>query len=182
MQHIKGFSSFGDRTSIFGHTLNESKKQIEDVLRKHIIGACSIADSVKNLDVFNDYFDGYIPNQLKYQGVLYRIFQTSSKTLYNEILKKGFNALPSQKYYSCSKSMGGIESVIRKTSKNRYKYYIIFKFEVSEDDVLFDINKIREFLDIDENRFIDEEEVLVLSNKIPSLSKDNIIKHGIYTK
>lgn len=159
--------------------LNESKKQIKDKLLNHLVDG-SIIDSVENIDVFLNYFDGNIPDELKYEGVLYRVFQTSSKPLYNKMLKNGFSVLPNQKYYACSKSMKGIKSVILKTSKRRYKYYIIFKFEVTKDDVLFDMNKMIDFLGIDENRFIDEEEVLVLSNKISLLSTDNIVKHGMY--
>jgi hypothetical protein len=42
------------------------------------------------------------------------------------------------------------------------------------------MNKMIDFLGIDENRFTDEEEVLVLSSKVPFLPTDNIIKHGMY--
>ena len=159
--------------------LNESKKQIKDKLLNHLVGG-SIIDSVENIDLFLNYFDGNIPDELKYEGSLYRVVQTTSKPLYNKILKNGFNVLPNQKYYACSKSMKGIKSVILKTSKRGYKYYIIFKFDVYKDDVLFDMNKMIDFLGIDENRFTDEDEVLVLSSKVPFLSTDKIIKHGMY--
>jgi hypothetical protein len=159
--------------------LNESKKKIKDKLLNHLVGG-SIIDSVENIDFFLNYFNGDIPDELKYEGSLYRVFQTTSKPLYNKILKNGFNVLPNQKYYACSKSMKGIKSVILKTSKRRYKYYIIYKFDVYKDDVLFDMNKMIDFLGIDENRFTDEEEVLVLSSKVPFLPTDNIIKHGMY--
>ena len=76
--------------------------------------------------------------------------------------------------------MNGIEEVKQKTLKNRYKYYVVFKFDVTFDDVLFDINKLIDYVGLDENRFKDEEEVLVLSDKIPTISKNNIIDYGVY--
>jgi len=87
--------------------------------------------------------------------------------------------LPSQKYYATSKTLEGIEVVKQKTLKRGYKYFIIIKFNVSFDDVLFDINKVIDYIGLDENRFINEEEVLILSEKIPNISKNNIIDYGI---
>jgi hypothetical protein len=55
----------------------------------------------------------------------------------------------------------------------------VFKFNVNNDDVLFDINNVIDYIGLDENRFRDEEEVLVLSNKIPHIPKENIIKDGL---
>jgi hypothetical protein len=156
----------------------ENKNIFKDKLLNHLAGG-TIVDSVENIDVFNKYFKGNIPQELKYEGALYRVFQTKSKPLYEKVLKNGFNVLENQKYYACSKSLKGIKSVLLKTSKRSYKYYILFKFNVNNDDVLFDINKVIDFIGLDENRFRDEEEVLVLSNKIPHIPKENIVKNGL---
>ena len=40
------------------------------------------------------------------------------------------------------KTLEGIEKVKEKTSKKRYKYYVLFEIDVTKDDVLFDINKV----------------------------------------
>ncbi len=167
-----------DKVKNFKEFLNENKNIFKDKLLYHLDGG-TILDSVENIDIFINYFKGNIPQELKYEGVLYRVFQTKSKTLYEKVLKNGFDVLENQKYYACSKSLKGIKSVLLKTSKRRYKYYIVFKFNVNNDDVLFDINNVIDYIGLDENRFRDEEEVLVLSNKIPHIPKENIIKDGL---
>lgn len=171
-----------DKVKNFKQFVNENQNNSEEFKKKllfHLAGG-NIKDSDENIEVFKRYFNNDIPNELKYKGTLYRIVQTQNKDLYNRFLKQGFNSLPTQKYYACSKSLNGIEEVKRKTLKNRYKYYVIFKFEVSFDDVLFDVNKLIDYIGLDENRFVSEEEVLVLSEKIPIISKNNIIDYGMF--
>ena len=167
-----------DKVKKFNQFINENKNIFKNKLLNHLAGG-TIVDSVENIDVFINYFKGNIPQELKYEGVLYRVFQTKSKTLYEKVLKNGFNVLENQKYYACSKSLKGIKSVLLKTTNRRYKYYIVFKFNVNNDDVLFDINKVIDYIGLDENRFRDEEEVLILSNKIPHIPKENIVKNGL---
>ena len=162
--------------------LNENVNNLEKLKNKllyHLAGG-DIKDSIENIEIFKQYFNDNIPNELKYEGTLYRIVQTQNKDLYNRFLKQGFSSLPLQKYYSCSKTLDGIEEVKRKTLKKRYKYYVVFKFDVTYDDVLFDINKLIDYIGLDENRFRNEEEVLVLSEKIPHINKTNIIDYGMF--
>ena len=171
-----------DKVKNFKQFMNEDINNSEEFKNKllfHLAGG-SIKDSVENIEIFNKYFNHNIPNELKYEGTLYRIVQTHNKDLYNRFLKQGFNSLPLQKYYACSKTLHGIEEVKRKTLKNRYKYYVVFEFNVTVDDVLFDVNKVIDYIGLDENRFRNEEEVLVLSEKIPSISKNNIIDYGMF--
>lgn len=162
--------------------LNENQNNSEEFKKKllfHLSGG-NIKDSAENIEIFKRHFNNNIPNELKYEGTLYRIVQTQNKDLYNRFLKQGFSSLPLQKYYPCSKTLNGIEEVKRKTLKKRYKYYVVFKFDVTFDDVLFDINKLIDYIGLDENRFRNEEEVLVLSEKIPHISKNNIIDYGMF--
>lgn len=159
--------------------INENIKDKELLKNKvlyHLIGG-NIIDSIENIKLFNSYFNGNIPKELKYEGVAYRIFQTKSKQLYDRVLKHGFNSLDSQKYYSCSKTLNGIENVKQKTVNRKYKYYVVFKFNVTFDDVLFDVNKLINYIGLDENRFKNEKEILVISDKMPSLNKECIIEH-----
>jgi hypothetical protein len=179
MKDLRKFIKTTIREFLNENTNIENTELLKRKLLFHLAGG-NIKDSVDNIEIFINYFNGYIPNELKYEGTLYRIVQTQSKELYNKFLKQGFNSLPLQKYYACSKTMNGIEEVKQKTLKNRYKYYVVFKFDVTFDDVLFDINKLIDYVGLDENRFKGEEEVLVLSNKIPTISKNNIIDYGIY--
>lgn len=145
----------------------------------HLAGG-NISDSIENIEIFKNYFNNSIPNELKYEGTLYRLIQTTRKDMYNFCIKTGFNVYPNQKYYACSKTLDGIEYAKQKMLRRRYKYFVIFKFDVTEDDVLFDVNKMIDYIGLDENRFKKEEEVIVLSDKIPYISKNNIVDYGTY--
>jgi len=105
--------------------------------------------------------------------------QTKRKDLYDFFLKTGFNVFPNQKYYGCSKTLDGIEIVKQKTLRKRYKYFVIFKIYVTKDDVLFDVNKMIDYMGLDEDSFKGEQEVLIKSDKIPSMNKENIIDFGV---
>lgn len=160
--------------------IEEINNKIEEFKKRlgfHLLGG-TILDSVENLSFFYDYFDGNIPQNLKYEGKLYRILQMYDKQQFNKILKGGAKSFLNQKYFSCSKTLEGIEEVKRKTWKKKYKYFVLFEFNVLKEEVLFDVNKVIDYIDLNENRFKQEEEVLVLSEKVPFLNPNNIIDFG----
>lgn len=160
----------------------QNNSSIDSSISYHLYNGSSISDTISNLNIFNTYFKNNIPNSLKYEGELYRIIQTNNKSIYDKILKNGLSPFINQKYISCSKSLNGIDQVIQKTYKKNYKYYIIFKFNVTYDDVFFDVNKMINYLHLDVNKFRTEEEILVLTKNIQYLNTNNIIKHGKYEK
>jgi len=154
------------------------KKKVVTMLWNMLAGETPL-QSPDNLKLFYDYFDGKIPDKFKYEGMVYRYFGFRHKEIYERVLKNGFSAWETQKYYSTSKSLKAIDEVITGTWKKRYKYFVIFKFKVGKDDVLFDMNKVLDYFNIEEDRYRKEEEVLVLAEKIPSVSKDKIVKSGL---
>jgi hypothetical protein len=137
----------------------------------------SIIESNNTLNKIQSEFNNEIPNELKYKGFLYRFIGCRDKDHCRKIIKNGFNVLPAQKIYSASKTLdGAMNSYENMKSKKKYRYFILFKFYVSESDVLLDISKTYNYFGIKQEKYTDEEEVIVLSEKIPHISKENIIK------
>ncbi len=151
--------------------------KVIDNLDSWIIGATSIIESNNTLNEIQSEFNNEIPNELKYEGFLYRFIGCKNKNECREIIKNGFNVFPAQKIYSASRTLDGAMTSYRNMRrKKRYKYFIIFKFYVSESDVLLDVSKTYNYFGIKQRKYTEEEEVIVLSEKIPHISKENIIK------
>lgn len=159
---------------------NSRFDSFDNIFRNHLAGG-KIIDSQKLIDATLHYFDNNIPNDLKYKGTVYRVMQFRTKEQYNRILKKGMVALENQKFWSCAKYLKSIEDVKKYTSHKRYKYFIIFQFDVDYNDVLFDVNKMKDYiwgLGHSFTRYSEENEVLVLTKNIKIVPKENIIEHG----
>ena len=56
--------------------------------------------------------------------------------------KYTFHPIEKQKYWSCTKDLRSVEEVKKFTCYYKFKYFIVFKFDVTYDDVLFDMNKM----------------------------------------
>lgn len=160
---------------IFENTMGTFDKELHD----HMSGNLPIKDSYKLIDSALEYFNGKIPYKLKYEGPVYRIMQFRTKEHYNEILKKGMIPIVTQKYWSCAKDLKSIENVKSFTSKHRYKYFITFKLNVTYDDVLFDLNKMYEYISgYISHIYSKENEVVVLTKNFPIISTSNIVDKG----
>lgn len=148
------------------------------LLNSHISGNLKSKDSYKLVKFCKEYFNGKIPNELKYQGTVYRILQFKTKEKFQE---KCMIPLENQKYWSCTKSLESIPKIKQYLSHKNYKYYIIFKFDVTYDDVLFDMNKMVDYLG-EKTPYREENEIIVLTENFSIISSKNIIEQGKTTK
>ena len=151
----------------------------DNIFRNHLSG--SYNDSEKLVGATLHYFDNKIPNDLKYKGTVYRIIQFRTKEQYDKILKKGMIPFENQIVWSCTKYLNSTEDVKRLTWHKKYKYFIIFQFDVDYDDVLFDVNKMKNYIwgvGHSFTRYSEENEVIILTKNIKIIPKENIIKHG----
>ena len=98
MKDLKQFIKTTIREFLNENQNNESAELLKRKLLYHLAGG-NIKDSVENIEIFINYFNGDIPNELKYEGTLYRIVQTNSKELYNKFLKQFY------KFFSISLSL-----------------------------------------------------------------------------
>jgi hypothetical protein len=145
----------------------------------HISGKLPIKDSYKLVEYAQDYFNWKIPNDLKYEGPVYRVVQYKTKENYKELLKKGMAPIQTQRYWSCAKDLNSIERVKSFTSHKRYKYFITYKFDVTYNDVLFDMNKMYKYLFGCFSEYKDENEVVVLTTNFQKILPENIVDHGL---
>ncbi len=78
------------------------------------------------------------------------------------------------------KNLNTKKKIKKNIKKKKYVYYIIFKFDVKYNDVLFDLNKMYYYLNPDmvSWNYEDENEVIVLTDNFPEMSPKNIYKHG----
>jgi hypothetical protein len=166
--------------SIFDFSESDTTEEsFKKALHQHISGTLSWNESYKLVEYCQSYFNWKIPQNLKYQGDVYRIFQFKDYEFdtYQSILKNGVSSHEKQRYWSCTKDIESIEKIKKFLSHNQYTYYIIFKFDVKYNDVLFDINKMYDYLYNTTSEYVDENEVIVLSWKL-TLPPENIIKYG----
>jgi len=146
-------------------------------LSAHISGVLPIKDSYKLVESAQFFFKWKIPNSLKYEGSVYRVMQFHLKERYNEILKNGIKPFELQRYWSCAKDLKSIEKVKYFTTQKNFKYFITFKFDVTYNDVLFDMNKMNEHLDLPDS-YYEENEIIVLTSSLPEITSKNIVDHG----
>ena len=146
----------------------------------HINGTLKLKDSYKLVEYSQEYFNWKIPNDLKYEGVVYRMLQFNTEEQYRNVLKNGFIKYNSQRYWSCTKDIKSINYIQKNLIHKKYKYYIIFKFDVHYNDVLFDLNKMYYYLNPDRVSWVysDENEVIVLTDNFPEMSTDYIYDNG----
>ena len=140
------------------------------LLNNHISGNLGKINSYKLVE----YFNKKVSNELKYQGIVYRILQFKTKENFQE---KCMTPLKNQKYCSCTKSLEYIPKIKQYLSYKKYKYYVIFKFNVTYDDVLFDVNKMIDYLG-EKTPYRKENEIIVLTQNFPIISYKNIIEYG----
>jgi len=163
---------------IYESQFNSRFDRFDNIFRNHLSGSY---DSEKLIAATLHYFDNKIPDNLKYKGTVYRIMQFRTKDFYNKILKKGMIPLQNQMFWSCTKYLKSTEDVKKLTWYKKYKYFIIFKFDVDYDDVLFDVNKMKNYIwgvGHSFTRYSEENEVIVLTKNIKEIPKENIIEHG----
>lgn len=128
-----------------------------------------------DIKLINNYFDGKIPFWLKYSGELYRFIFVKTKKELNDILKNGLKCIDNKKYASWTKSLDNKDKFLEDIGHNN-NYYIIFKKEISEKDVFFDMNEMCDELGIN-NHYDYEEEVLV---RCLDLKPSEIIEYDEY--
>jgi hypothetical protein len=128
--------------------------------------------SVSDLGVIEDYFDGEIPVDLLYQGIVYRFVFFDNVESYNKCLKEGLQPRHNS-FLRCAKSLDSQDIIIEQLGTG-YEYYIIFECESTLENSVLDINATCEYFNFD-NVYEHEEEVLIESKY---LSVDNIIEHG----
>jgi len=168
------------KLEIFESQFHPRYDTFENIFRNHLAGG-HIKDSQKLIDATLYQFDNEIPDDLKYKGTVYRVMQARTKSHYNKILKKGMIPLETQKIWSCSKYLQSIRNVKSFTSHKKYKYFVTFKFDVDYDDVLFDVNKMKDYIwgiGHPFTRYSQENEIIVLTKNFKIIPPENIIEHG----
>ena len=140
----------------------------------------SLTGLYKLVEYSKEYFNWKIPNSLKYEGTVYRMLQFNTLEMYEKVLNDGFIPYNDQRYWSCTKKYSSIRHIQKNLSHENYLYYIIFKFDVKYDDVLFDVNKMYYYLNPDTMiwHFEDENEIIVLTDNFPKMSPNNIHDYG----
>lgn len=124
-----------------------------------------ISKKFKNLDDF------------KYKGKLYRYKGFYKKGDYEQFLKNpSFNSGERQ-LTSASKSLTAIKKFAAGVNyKKGYKYFVLTEFNVTDDDVFIDVNKLLNTLkDYNDYEYKFEEEVLVYIKNIKNIKIKN---HG----
>lgn len=165
---------------LFESEYNENELPFRDAFYRHINGTLKLHDSYKLVEYSKEYFNWKIPNSLKYEGTVYRLLQFNTTEMYENVLKNGFIRYDKQRYWSVTKDLSSIKHIQKNLSHKKYVYYIIFKFDVKYDDVLFDLNKMYYYLNPDSVswNYEDENEVIVLTDNFPEMSPKNIYEHG----
>ena len=126
---------------------------------------------LSDLDVVYDYFNGEIPNDLKYSGTLYRYVFFDDEDKYNRCLERGVGCKENS-FLRTTKSLDSHEIIIDQLGIG-YEYYVIFEIEITNDQCIFDVNKLSKMVGVDSHYGHEEEVIVECMNLLPS----QIIEH-----
>lgn len=127
---------------------------------------------LSDLDVVYDYFNGEIPNEVKYSGTLYRYVFFDDEDKYNRCLEKGIGCKENS-FLRTTKSLDSHEIIIDQLGSG-YEYYVIFEIEITNDQCIFDVNKLSKMVGVDSHYGHEEEVIVECMNLLPSY----IIEHN----
>jgi len=128
---------------------------------------------LSELDVVYDYFNGEIPDIVKYTGTLYRYMFFGDEDKYNRCLEMGIGCRENS-FLRVTKSLDSHEIILDQLGVG-YKYYTIFEIEITKDQCIFDVNSLSKMVGV-ESHYGHEEEVIV---ECRNLSPSQIIEHDM---
>ena len=126
---------------------------------------------LSDLDVVYDYFNGEIPDDVKYYGTLYRYVFFDDEDKYNRCLERGVGCNENS-FLRTTKSLDAHEIILDQLGSG-YEYYVIFEIETSKDQCIFDVNKLAKMVGVDSHYGHEEEVIVECMNLLPS----QIIEH-----